>query len=56
MFRVLHLEVKLKQAKLDWRVFNLEFHKNCKNNVFKGKLPSPKLLQLFVEYEEHAIM
>ena len=56
MFRVLHLEVKLKQAKLDWRIFNLEFHKNCKNNISKGRLPIGKLLQLFIEYEEHAIM
>ena len=52
---MLHLEVKMKQAKLDWRVFILQFHRNCKNNFFKGNLESEKLLQLFIESEEHVL-
>ena len=35
-------------------VFNLQFHRNCKNNFFKGKLESGKLSQLFIESGEHA--
>ena len=31
----MYLEMKLKQAKLEWRV--LKFPRNCKNNIFKGK-------------------
>ena len=55
-FWILHLEVKLKQIKLDWRVLKLWFHKNCKSNVLKGKQESGKLPQLFIESEEHTLM
>ena len=34
---MLHLEVKLKEAKLDWCVFGLQFHTDGKNNLFKRK-------------------
>ena len=47
---VLHLEVTMKQTKLDWRVFNLQFHRNIKNNFFKGNRESEKLSQLFIEF------
>ena len=33
---MLHLEVKLKQGKLDWRILKLQFHKNHKSKVFKA--------------------
>ena len=36
----MYLEMKRKQAKLDWRVLNLRFPKNLKNNLFKGKQAS----------------
>ena len=52
---MLHLEVKLKQAKLDWRVFSLEFHRNGKNYLFKGTRQSGKFSQLFIESEDHAL-
>ena len=36
----MYLEMKLKQAKLGWRILNLQFQKNCKSNLFKGKQAS----------------
>ena len=43
----MYLEMKLKQAKRDWRVFNLRFPEYSKNNLFKGKQASGKVPQLF---------
>ena len=39
--------MKLKQVKLDGRVFSLQFHRNCKNNLFKGNLESENFSQLW---------
>ena len=33
----MYFDMKLKQAKLDRRVLNLRFPKNCKKYLFKGK-------------------
>ena len=33
----MYLEMKLKQAKLDWCVLDLRFPKNSKKNLLKGK-------------------
>ena len=52
---MLHLEVKLKQANLDWRAFSLQLVRNGKNNLFKENLQSGKLYQLIIESEEHAL-
>ena len=46
----------MKEAKLDWRLLNLQFHNNCKNNIFNNKQASGKLPHLFTEAEEHTLM
>ena len=53
---LLHLEATMKEAKLDWCLLNLQFHNNCKNNIFNGKQASGKLPHLFTEAEEHTLM
>ena len=52
----MNLEMKIKQGKLDWRVLNLRFPKNCKNNLFKRKQASGKVPQLFLEAEGHTLV
>ena len=53
---LLRLEATMKETKLDWRLLNLQFHNNCKNNIFNGKQASGKLPHLFTEAEEHTLM
>ena len=53
---LLHLEATMKEAKLDWCLLNLQFHNNCKNNIFNGKQDSGELPHLFTEAEEHTLM